>query len=64
MSDTTTDQRVCVTCDQPIRLARDSQTHYEHLDPHAATVDRRPHEAQPKLAHPMDQDPFAGVDGE
>lgn len=53
---TTTDQRVCVTCEQPITAI--SPTRYAHSDPSTG----RDHQAQPKLAHPMDNDPFAGLD--
>lgn len=58
--DGTADQRVCVVCEQPVALAAGQQTHYVHAD--NATFYRHigDHEAQPKLAHPMDQDPFAG----
>lgn len=54
----TTDSRVCTTCDDPIALVDGSQLHYEHVRPPEFT-----HTAEPKLAHPMDTDPFAGIPG-
>lgn len=54
------EQRVCVVCTEDIQLVPGHATVYEHtrLD----GVDARGHLALPKLAHPMDQDPFAGLD--
>lgn len=57
MGDTTTDQRVCVVCDEPIQLMDGSRSYYQHI-----WAPESPHDAQPKLAHPMDDDPFAGAD--
>lgn len=62
MSDTTTDQRVCVTCEQPITLAAGSQLRYVHANNGDFYRFVGDHTAQPKLAHPMDEDPFAGCD--
>lgn len=60
----TTDQRVCVTCDEPIVLREGSSARYMHVNltdvPGASG--RWDHTAEPKLAHPMDTDPFAGID--
>lgn len=53
----TAEQRVCVTCEQPINPNAPGSIHYEHTD-----NGRFAHIAQPKLAHPMDNDPFAGLD--
>lgn len=51
--------RVCVVCDQPIELtAPGNSTRYVH----AAVSFATDHRAQPKLAHPMDSDPFAGIE--
>lgn len=58
---TTTTPRVCVTCDQPIELGEYGVTTYVHS--RAISGETAPdHPAQPKLAHPMDTDPFAGLD--
>lgn len=51
-----TDQRVCVTCG--LHITRETATRYRHLD-FRADAD---HQAQPKLAHPMDADAFAGLE--
>ncbi len=48
--------RTCVTCDQPItHLFGTTYAHTTTTGPYAD------HTAQPKLAHPMDTDPFAGI---
>lgn len=60
MSDTTTDQRVCVVCDQ--RIGKAPTGTYYHLSIDWTTINGGGHLAQPKLAHPMDTDPFAGAD--
>jgi len=57
-ADVATDQRVCVTCEEPIQLTPGLSTVYEHV------AGRSNHRAQPKLWHPMDADPFAGLDDE
>jgi hypothetical protein len=55
-SGTSLETRVCVTCDQPIvRTMPGNQTRYIH----AVTSFATDHPAEPKLAHPMDVDPFA-----
>lgn len=54
---TTTDPRVCVTCGQHIIAI--SPSRYAHADPNVG----RDHTAEPKIAHPMDTDPFAGIPG-
>lgn len=59
------EQRVCVTCEQPIVLDADVQARYVHTaDADAFVSGIGDHPAQPKLAHPMDVDPFAGLDEE
>ncbi len=47
--------RTCVTCYRPIRHL--FGTTYTHLDDRPLPN----HQAVPKLAHPMDTDPFAGI---
>lgn len=49
-------ERVCVTCENPVENAGGRR--YRHTDPDLDIL----HRAQPKLAHPMDLDPFAGAD--
>lgn len=56
--------KVCVVCGQPIEpaptdsaMALDESGAYVHV-----TYCGQAHRAQPKLAHPMDDDPFAGIE--
>lgn len=58
MTDTTTDQRVCRDCGQPIWPTGQGFTDYTHAD----IVRDADHQAVVQLAHPMDADPFAGLD--
>ena len=51
-----TDQRACVTCGEPTVPTGAFKFRHDNWD-----LDRN-HPAQPKLAHPMDADPFAGID--
>lgn len=54
------EQRVCVTCDEPVWQTGDGFADWTHADV-ARDAD---HQAAVKLAHPMDLDPFAGLDAE
>lgn len=53
------DQRVCLVCNLPILPATQSRYGYTHVD----VVDHgdRDQDAQPRLVHPMDADPFVGL---
>lgn len=52
------DARECVVCDQPTVERGGVYVHVLTVNgDHAAD-----HRAQPKLAHPMDSDPFAGIE--
>ena len=65
MSAKQTDQRVCavytsgIWCGAPVEPV-EGTTKWRHTN----RVPVYGHDAQPKLAHPMDTDPFAGVDDE
>lgn len=52
------DAITCVVCETRIHLQQGKVVTYAHDD---VRWDGD-HDAQPKLAHPMDIDPFAGVD--
>ncbi|GAB3471795.1 hypothetical protein [Actinophytocola sediminis] len=52
----TGDRRTCVVCAQPI-VSTGSACGFRHID---LAADHG-HEAHPRLAHPMDSDPFAGL---